>query len=383
MRFKDVLGLDKIKKELVASFLQNKIAHAQLFHGPRGSGKLALALSYARAINCTSFVDCDSCSSCPSCVKFSKLAHPDLHIVFPVIKKTATDNPLGDDCLEAWRGEAIKNPYLSLENWMSVYKEEFFEKQGNKKKEGVIYSHQIKEINRKLTLKIYEAKYRVVVFWMPEKMNLKSANKFLKLLEEPPKKTVLLLVSEEPTLLLPTVLSRLQNIRIPKYTVQETISECKKEKTKDFLNYCKGANGDLGRVLNYSDEENTHTYTDVFIALMRTCFKGDFAEMAKWSEENASKTRQKQIQFLNYSLAMLRECLIYNYSERIINNMSVEEQKFVEKFATYIHEENSVSIIEIFEKTIKNIKRNANSKIIFFYMELELLKLLKLKRKFA
>ena len=382
MRFKDVLGLDEIKNELIGSFLQNRIAHAQLFHGPRGSGKLALALSYARAINCTSFEDCDSCSSCPSCLKFSKLAHPDLHIVFPVIKKTPTDNPLGDDCLGAWRKEIIKNPYLSLESWMSVYKEGFFEKQGNKKKEGVIYSHQIKELNRKLTLKIYEAKYRAVIFWMPEKMNLKSANKFLKLLEEPPKNTILLLVAEEATLLLPTVLSRLQNRRVPKYTVQETINGCKKEKTKDFLNYCKEVSGDLGRVLNYrGQEEDTHT--DVFIALMRTCFKRNFAEMAKWSEENASKTRQKQIQLLNYSLTILRECLVYNYSERKINNMSVSEQNFVEKFSTYIHEENSISIIEIFETTIKNIKRNANSKIIFFYMVLELSRLLKLKHKFA
>ena len=383
MRFKEVLGLDKTKKELTSSFLQNRIAHAQLFHGSKGSGKLALALSYARAINCASFEEKDSCSSCPSCLKFSKLAHPDLHIVFPVIKKNPTDKPLSDDYVGPWREEAIKNPYFSLEDWMLTYKEAFFEKKGDKKKEGVIYSHQIKELSRKLALKSYEAKYRVVLFWMPEKMNLKSANKLLKLLEEPPQNTILLLVSEEPGLLLPTVLSRLQHTGVPKYTVAETISGCEKEKTEEFLSYCKGSNGDLGRVLNYNNEEEVGVYIDVFRGLMRRCFKGNFAEMSKWSEESSSKTRQEQIQFLNYSLTLLRECLIYNYSERKINNMSVSEQLFVEKFSTYIHEENSISIIELFEAAIKNIRRNANSKIILFYLTLELSKMLKLKSKFA
>ena len=195
MRFSEVIGLEKTKGELVGGVAQNRIAHAQLFYGSKGSGQLALAVAYARRLNCQSPEKNDSCNSCPASLKFSKLIHPDLHIIFPIIRTSSTDNKTSDDFICDWREQFLKNPYFSLSSWLSHYKEKFLEKTADKKKEAIIYSHQIKELNRKLALKVFEAKYRVVIIWMPEKMNIKAANKFLKLLEEPPKKTVLLLVS--------------------------------------------------------------------------------------------------------------------------------------------------------------------------------------------
>ena len=384
MLFREVLGLVKSKKELVSSYSQKRIAHAQLLYGVRGSGKLGLALSYSRFLNCESILNQDSCDLCSSCLKFSKLAHPDLHIIFPVIKKSSTDKPLSSDFVGLWREATTDNPYQSLGNWMSLYKERYLEKSSNKKKEGVIYAHQIKELNRKLALKIYEAKYRVVIVWMPEKMNIKAANKFLKLLEEPPKKTILLLVSENKNSLLPTVLSRLQVIDIPSYTVSETIEHFKNNKTDNFINYCKRSNGDLGKIYNYSkDEINEGVYIENFSTLMRVCFKNNIIEITNWVDSISTKTRENQARLLSYSLVIIRECLIYNYSDKKMNILSKEEEVFIKKFAMYINEENSLRIIELFENGIKHIKRNANSKIIFFDMLLQLVKLLKLKRKFV
>ena len=190
---------------------KKRIAHAQLFNGPKGSGKLALAIAYARFINCNSPKENDSCQECSSCLQFSKLSHPDFHILYPVIKTANNNTPQSSDSVSKWTESVLKNPYLSLNQWSDVYKEEFLEKLSDKKKEATIYSHQIKEINKKLSLKIFSAKYRVVLIWMPEKMNIQSSNKFLKLLEEPPKKTILLLVSEDKEGLIKTITSRVQS----------------------------------------------------------------------------------------------------------------------------------------------------------------------------
>ena len=384
MLLSEILGLEKIKKELMSSYSQNRIAHAQLFNGPKGSGKLAIALAYAQLINCEFYKKNDSCGTCSSCLKYLKIAHPDLHIIYPVIKKSSTDKPTSDDFISLWRQNILSNPYQSLDKWMGSYKEMFIEKVSNKKKEGVIYAHQIKELNRKLSLKIYEAKNRVVIIWMPEKMNVKAANKFLKILEEPPLRTILLLVSENKTSLLTTVLSRLQIIDIPRYTVNETISFFSDNKTSGFLNHCKRSNGDLGNLYNYNEDlENQDNFIENFSSLMRVCFKNNIVEISSWVDQVSVKTRENQIKIISYSISLMRECIIYNFSDKKINNLSEKEAKFIKNFSSYIHEENSLHIISIFESIIKNIQRNANSKIILFDMSLRLVKLLKLKRKFV
>jgi len=384
MLLSEILGLEKIKKELMSSYSQNRIAHAQLFNGPKGSGKLAIALAYAQLINCEFYKKNDSCGTCSSCLKYLKIAHPDLHIIYPVIKKSSTDKPTSDDFISLWRQNILSNPYQSLDKWMGSYKEMFIEKVSNKKKEGVIYAHQIKELNRKLSVKIYEAKNRVVIIWMPEKMNIKAANKFLKILEEPPLRTILLLVSENKISLLTTVLSRLQIIDIPRYTVNETISFFSDNKTSGFLNHCKRSNGDLGNLYNYNEDlENQDNFIENFSSLMRVCFKNNIVEISSWVDQVSVKTRENQIKIISYSISLMRECIIYNFSDKKINNLSEKEAKFIKNFSSYIHEENSLHIVSIFESIIKNIQRNANSKIILFDMSLRLVKLLKLKRKFV
>lgn len=383
MRFSEVIGLEKTKDELIKGITHNRIAHAQLFYGSKGSGQLALAAAYARRLNCQCKEKKDSCNNCPSSLKFSKLIHPDLHIIFPIIRTSSTDNKTSDDYIGEWREQFLKNPYFSLSNWLSHYKEKFLEKTADKKKEAIIYSHQIKELNRKLTLKVFEAKYRVVIIWMPEKMNIKAANKFLKLLEEPPNKTILLLVSEDKGLIIDTILSRLQQTRIPNYTVSDTIENSKTQKSESFLNFCRLSNGNMGKVLSYSDEALPSFFLDEFKVLNRLCFKNNFSEISDWCDEISSKTRQQQRDFLSYCLTIFRECLVYNFSDKSINLLTNEEKKFLENFAKFVHEKNSIPITNLFDGAIKKVKRNANSKIIFFQLALELSDLLKLKRKFV
>ena len=383
MRFSEVIGLEKTKEELGGGIAHNRIAHAQLFYGSKGSGKLALAVAYARRLNCQSPEKNDSCNNCPSCLKFSKLIHPDLHLVFPIVKTSSSDIKTSDDFVGEWRNQFLKNPYLSLSKWLSYYKEKFLEKSSDRKKEAVIYSHQIKELNRKLTLKIFEAKYRVVIIWMPEKMNIKAANKFLKLLEEPPSKTILLLISEDKGSIIETILSRLQHTRIPNYTVSDTIENSKTHKSEGFLNFCRLSNGNMGEVLCYTEGAFQSSFLEEFKLLNRLCFKNNFTEISDWCDEISLKNRQQQRDFLSYCLTIFRECLVYNFSDQSINLLTKEEKFFLENYAKFVHEENSISITRLFEGAIKKIKRNANSKIIFFQLALELSDLLKLKSKFV
>lgn len=383
MRFSEVIGLEKTKEELGGGIAHNRIAHAQLFYGSKGSGKLALAVAYARRLNCQSPEKNDSCNNCPSCLKFSKLIHPDLHLVFPIVKTSSSDIKTSDDFVGEWRNQFFKNPYLSLSKWLSYYKENFLEKPSDRKKEAVIYSHQIKELNRKLTLKIFEAKYRVVIIWIPEKMNIKAANKFLKLLEEPPSKTILLLISEDKGSIIETILSRLQHTRIPNYTVSDTIENSKTYKSEGFLNFCRLSNGNMSKVLSYTEGALQSSFLEEFKLLNRLCFKNNFTEISDWCDEISLKNRQQQRDFLSYCLTIFRECLVYNFSDQSINLLTKEEKFFLENYAKFVHEENSISITRLFEGATKKIKRNANSKIIFFQLALELSDLLKLKSKFV
>jgi DNA polymerase-3 subunit delta' len=218
---------------------------------------------------------------------------------------------------------------------------------------------------------------------MPEKMNIKAANKFLKLLEEPPNKTILLLVSEDKGSIIDTILSRLQHTRIPNYTVNDTIENSKAQKTEGFLNFCRLSNGNMGKVWSYADEALPASFFEEFKVLNRLCFKNSFSEMSDWCDAISLKNREQQRDFLGYCITIFRECLIYNFSDQSINLLTTEEKRFLENFAKFVHQENSIPIISLFESAIKKIKRNANSKIIFFQLALELSDLLKLKRKFV
>jgi len=381
MLFKEIIGNNSVKKQLIEAVRNNRISHAQLFSGKSGSAKLALALAYAQFLNCENRTAVDSCGICSSCLKFNNLSHPDLHLVIPVLKTKEVQKPVSDHFIGQWRNFIINNYYGSLNGWIDSFGTE--NKSGQ---QGAIYKDEANNIHKKLSLKNYEAEYRVVLIWMPERMNLEVSNKLLKLFEEPPKGTIFLLVTENATRLLPTIISRLQTIKIADFTSEDIVNHfgdkvLSLEKAKQLRNL---TNADLGKITQILEDKEGELdlFTD-FSVWMRLTYKMDVQGISKWVDNLSLKGRKQQNLFLSYAIKMVRECLIYNFASNTLLKTNENEFAFLTKFSPFIHEENSVMITEKLEESIRAINRNANAKILFFELSLQMVKFLRLKRKFA
>ena len=381
MLFKDINGNSIVKKQLIEAIGNNRIGHAQLFSGKSGSAKLAIALAYAQFLNCENRTVVDSCGVCSSCLKFNNQSHPDLHLIIPVLKTKEVRKPVSDHFIGQWRDFITNNYYGSLNGWIDSFGTE--NKTGQ---QGTIYKHEASNIRKKLSFKNYEAEYRLVLIWMPERMNLEASNKLLKLLEEPPKGTIFLLVTENANQLLPTIISRLQTIKIVDFTEEDVVNHFSEhdlsfEKAKQLKNL---TNSDLGKITQILEDKEVELdlFTD-FSVWMRLNYKMDVQGISKWVDNLSLKGRKQQNLFLSYALKMIRECLIYNFASNTLLKTNKNELAFLTKFSRFIHEENSLIITEKLEESIKAINRNANAKILFFELSLQMVKFLRLKRKFA
>ena len=381
MLFKEIIGNNSVKKQLIEAVRNNRISHAQLFSGKSGSAKLALALAYAQFLNCENRTTVDSCGICSSCLKFNNLSHPDLHLIIPVLKTKEVQKPVSDHFIGKWRDFITNNYYGSLNGWIDSFGTE--NKTGQ---QGTIYKDEANNIHKKLSLKNYEAEYRVVLIWMPERMNLEVSNKLLKLFEEPPKGTIFLLITENTNQLLPTIISRLQTIKIADFTAEDIVNhfgemDLSLEKAKQLRSL---TNADLGKITQIlEDKEGELDLFSDFSVWMRLTYKMDVQGISKWVDNLSLKGRKQQNLFLSYAIKMVRECLIYNFASDTLLKTNENEFAFLTKFSPFIHEENSVMITEKLEESIKAINRNANAKILFFELSLQMVKFLRLKRKFA
>ena len=381
MLFKEIIGNNFVKKQLIEAVRNNRISHAQLFTGKSGSAKLALALAYAQFLNCENRTTVDSCGTCSSCLKFNNLSHPDLHLVIPVLKTKEVQKPVSDHFIGKWRDFITNNYYGSLNGWIDSFGTE--NKTGQ---QGTIYKDEANNIHKKLSLKNYEAEYRVVLIWMPERMNLEVSNKLLKLFEEPPRGTIFLFITENTNQLLPTIISRLQTIKIADFTAEDIVNHFGEqvlslEKAKQLRNL---TNADLGKITQIlEDKEGELDLFSDFSVWMRLTYKMDVQGISKWVDNLSLKGRKQQNLFLSYAIKMVRECLIYNFASDTLLKTNENEFAFLTKFSPFIHEENSVMITEKLEESIKAINRNANAKILFFELSLQMVKFLRLKRKFA
>jgi len=381
MLFKEIVGSVNAKKQLLEGVKNNRVSHAQLFSGKSGSAKLALALAYAQFLNCENRAENDSCSTCSSCLKYNNLSHPDLHLIVPVLKVNNIKDPVSDHFIGQWRNFIMDNYYSSLNDWIDSFGAE--NKTGQ---QGVIYKHEADNIHKKLSLKNYEADYRVVMIWMPERMNLEASNKLLKLFEEPPKGAIFILVSENANQLLPTIVSRLQTISVSDFTTEDIINHFGEnilsfEKAKQLRNLTDADFGKISQIIN-NNESNLDLFND-FSSWMRLSYKTDIQEISKWVDQLAAKGRKQQQLFLSYTIKMIRECIICNFASNNLLKANENELAFLTKFSPFIHEENSILIVEKLEESIKAINRNANAKILFFELSLQMAKFLKLKCKFA
>jgi DNA polymerase-3 subunit delta' len=368
MYFRDIIGLHDVKQHLIDSVRRGFVPHARMFYGAEGVGKLPLAIAYARYLNCENRGESDACGECPACSKFDKLAHPDLHFVFPVIKSKVCDEYLSD-----WRDFLSKNRYFNLSNWLG-----FIDAQNA---QGLIYAKESEEIIRKLNLKVYEAKYKIMVVWLPEKMHESCANKLLKMIEEPPDNTVFLLVSEELEQVLQTIQSRCQPLHIRALESSEMIAAIRQNyslEEADAQVVAHIANGSFRKaieIIQSSDE--TKENFDFFVKMMRASVMRNIKGIREVANEIAAIGREKQKSFLMYCLRMFREYFVSNFNQPAIVYINEAEKQFGERFAPFINERNIEKFNSEFSLAHRQIEQNGNAKVIFLDLCLKVTVLLK------
>ena len=375
MNFSQIPGQKAVIDRLRNSVAENRVSHALLFYGPEGSGKFAIALAFARYISCESRTAEDACGVCPSCAKYNKLIHPDLHFVFPVIKKKSGTEPVSDTYLPQWRDMVLRSPWFSLTTWteaMEVANEQ-----------ALIPVAEAAEIVRKLSLKSFESDFKIMIIWLPEKMNAETANKLLKMIEEPPARTLFILVSEEDEKLLPTITSRCQHIRIPAIAAEEMSAHLVKASGMDPVKareIAAIANGNMVRAMELArEDDNTTVHLSRFTTLMRTAWTRDIHALVNWSEETAALGRERQKSFLAYALRMIRENFILNFDGRInrLVYLTRSEDEFSEKFHPFINEKNISALNREFNLAHAHVESNGNTKMIFLDLALKTMRLIR------
>lgn len=371
--FSDIIGQEEAKQRLLQEVAEGRIAHALLFTGPEGSGKLPMALAYARYLTCQHPTPTDACGTCPSCAKWEKLIHPDVHFVFPIVAKKAQKKEVCDDYLPAWRKLLSAGSYFSLSQWLDEMDAE--------NSQAIIYARESDEMLRKLSLKSSQGGYKVVLMWLPEKMNEVCANKLLKLLEEPPAQTVFLLVSEAPEQLLATILSRTQRFHLPRLdesVIAQTLQSRFGVLPEESRNLAHIANGSMIQALAAIQlNQDATLFFDHFVSLMRLAYQRKIREMKHWSEELASMGRERQKNFLNYCQRLVRENFIFNLRRPEMNYMTATEQQFAQKFAPFINERNVIGMMEELSLAQIHIEQNVNPRMVFFDFALKMIMLLK------
>ena len=365
MFFRDVIGQEEIKQRLIQEVSEGRIPHAQLICGPEGVGKMPLAIAYARYISCTNRGETDACGVCPSCVKFNKLVHPDVHFVFPIVKSSKGKREVCDDYIADWRPFVLKNPYFNLNHWLREMDAE--------NAQAIIYAKESDEILKKLSLKSSEGGFKITILWLPEKMHPVCANKLLKLLEEPPEKTIFLLVSEAPEMILPTILSRTQRMNVRKIdepAIDRVLQSKYGIQPADSLSIAHLANGNFIKALEtiHLNEEN-QLFFDLFVSLMRLSYQRKIREMKLWSEQVAGMGRERQKNFL--------ENFIFNLHQRDLTYMTINEQNFASRFAPFVNERNVIGIMDELSEAQLHIEQNVNAKMVFFDFSLKMIVLLK------
>ncbi len=317
MRFSEVIGLQDVKSRLLDSAKENRISHAQLYSGSKGSHGLALALAYATYLMCEQRGASDSCGVCPACLKNDKLVHPDLHFSFPVVTTPSVkEKPKSSDFLVQWRNAISDNPYLELDDWYDVL--------GVENKQGFISAEEAGDIVRKMSLKSFESKFKILIMWMPEKMRKDTSNKLLKTLEEPPANTVFLLVTEDREQLLPTIRSRTQLVRIAipdASTVSGYLASRYNLDQPHAFKLARLAAGNLGSAIRMAREpvgERSHGLEDEFMNWMRLCYNPFFIkddklawnDLNNWIEELGKKGKEYMKRFFAFCSDAARECML-------------------------------------------------------------------------
>ncbi len=373
MLFRDIIGQEGLKERLRRGIREGRVPHGQLFSGDAGYGALPMALAYIQYLNCPNRSSDDSCGVCPSCHQISSLAHPDLHIVMPVNKqgKKSGEVVLSESFMPLFREQMERTGgYLEPTEWYEAM-------QLGKTLKGVISAREADEVIRRLSFKSFSGGYKAMIVWLPEMMNEQAANKLLKILEEPWERTLFILVSQSPETLLSTIISRTQQIAIPRIEcdalvkyIDEHSTLSDKRQRESFARVAAGDLRELQRLLKSDGEGERAEYFELFAQLMRLSYNDKHMELLSWAEEMAQLSRSDQLEMLRYSITLLREAFIRNAGlERLCYTWG-EEANFCTKFAPFIGVENIETLVEECESAIAQITQNANPTILFTHFAL-------------
>lgn len=379
MKFSEVIGQQQVAERLQQLADQQRVPHAIMICGPQGAGKMALAIAFASYLlgereDETQIAEKER----NSVAMVRKLEHPDLHFSFPVFKTksmSADHKVTSDDFMKDWLQFIKQGPYFTLNQWTGTI--------GVENQQTKIYVGESDLLTRKLSLTASQGGYKVAIIWLPEKMNAECANKMLKLLEEPTPRTVFILVPEEPEKIIETIRSRTQQIYIKAIQQEEIKKALIRQRGLDEQNatrIARMANGNWLKALEELDSENEKRhFLELFISLMRLTYTKQLGELKAWSENVASLGREKQKRMMEYFLHMVRENFMYNFNQPQLSYMTQDEENFASKFAPFINEANVIQITEQMQRTIPEITQNANPKILFYDMALQLIILIRKK----
>ncbi|PRY99777.1 DNA polymerase-3 subunit delta' [Marinilabilia salmonicolor] len=368
MLFKDVVGQKAVKDHLISMVREDRISHAQLFTGPAGAGLMPLALAFAQYVNCHNPGPEDSCGVCPSCKKMAKLIHPDFHFVFPIVKRGSEKNPVCADYLTEWREFVLKSPYFTIHEWFSFLNAE--------KSQGMIYTQEGNEIIKRLSLKNFEGKYKIMVVWQPEKMHNSAANRLLKILEEPPARTLFILVSDYPAGILPTILSRTQQLKIPRIddaALTQGLMGTFGVEEAEAKTVARISGGDFVKARDIvGNSEEKQYFNQMFVNFMRFSYKGQLGEIAKWVDELSGLPKERLKNLLLYCIAILRESYIANYDIADLVYATPAENNFIDKFKPFVNDRNVESMVEEFSLALAHIEQNGNIRLVLFDMAIKI-----------
>lgn len=373
MLYNNIIGQDEAKLRLKKMIREQRVPHALMFTGKEGTGNLPAAIAFIQNLYCTQKTDDGACGECNSCLKVNKLIHPDMHFVFPIAK--SKDVKCSADLIGEFREAFLQNNYITLNQWFNEISAD--------NKQPIIPVEEANAILKTLSYTSYEGSYKTMLVWLPEKMNTEAANKLLKVLEEPPDETIFVLVSNSPEQLLPTILSRVQ--QIPFYALADIEIELALQKQFNITSELAKqtallAGGSYSEAITtlVNNEESVSLLTN-FQNFMRLALKFDCNKVLQWIDEMSAVGREKQKQFFQYGLEVFRDALMYNYGEKKLVRLGGSEKQFLEKFSPFINQNNYEKLIDEFNTNYYYIERNANPKLIFMDLFLKTNELLNLK----
>ncbi len=378
MQFKDIVGQKDIINSLVKNVLNNRVSHAQMLIGYEGSGNLNIALAYSQFVNCTnkqifddsSLIYADSCGECPSCLKSAKLIHPDIHFVFPITTtKKHSKKVVSKEFYPEWRKFVQENNgFITLDDWYNFIEVE--------NKQGIISAEECNEIINTLNYKTFESEYKVVIIWMIEKLYYSAAPKILKLLEEPPEKTLFLLIANDYQQILDTILSRIQFIKLGKPSraeIQEYLNKHFDIPQESIAQLCFKHNNNITEIISSIKNVNDdNKFMNFFVEWMRACYRGQIDSIIKFADEFRSFGREKQKNFFEFCSVQIRNSFYASYSERLLKYHDSEQSNFYQNFGKYLRPKNADLIYTELNKGVHLIERNANPKILFTDISLKI-----------